>query len=178
MERKEQILEKSRMRRLKEFLNGTMEKEEVKEILEEVRTEDIKRLVKIFREVIKEREGRRKTFKFTFEAKGYEWRKPYVARLKWYDGELERDFKDLVFEKKKRDVYVSGEYKAASGDIIEKRLSGADNDERYWYFIDNEGKEVEVAHIRDRERKKIVINYLKGEVTVEELLESVSAAKK
>ena len=178
MERKEQILENARWRRLKEFLDGTMEDGEVKVILEEVGTEELKRMVKIFREVIKEREGRRKTFKFTFEAKGYEWRKPYVAKLRWYDGELMRDFKDLTFEKNRRDVHVHGEYKAASGDIIEKRLSGADEDERYWYYIDEEGKEVEVAHIRERKKKRIVVSYLKGEITEKELLESVSTAKK
>ena len=177
MEKKEQILEKSRMRRLKEFLNGTMEEEEVKDILEEVKTEDIKRMLKIFRDVIEEREGNRKIYKFTFRANGYDWKKPYVAKLKWND-ELEREFKDLAFKRNRRDVYVYGDYEAASGDIIEKRLSSCESDERYWYIVDEKGKEVEVAHIKDKVRKKKVISYLKGELTANELLESVSAAKK
>ena len=179
MEKKEQILEKARWRRLREFLNGTMEEEEVKDILKEVETEDIKRMLKIFREVIEEREGNRKTYKFTFKANGYDWKKPYVAKLKWNgEGELEREFKDLVFERNRRDVYVYGDYEAASGDIIEKRLSSCESDERYWYIVDEKGKEVEVAHIKDKVRKKKVIKYLKGEITANELLESVSAAKK
>ena len=168
MER-EKILEKSRWRILKEFLNGTMEEDEVKDVLKEVRTEDIKRLLKIFGDVIEEREGNKKAYKFSFKAYGYDWKKPYVARLKW-DGELKREFKDLIFEKNKRDVVVYGDYEAFTGDIIEKRLNGSKSDERFWYLINDEGEEVEVADIKDKVRKKKVISYLKGEITAEELL--------
>ena len=169
MEKKEQILEKGRMRKLKEFLNGTMEEEEVKEVLEEVETEDIKRMLKIFKEVVEEREKGKKEYKFEFDAVGHRRMKPYVARLVIEEGKIERKFMKLVFEQKGSKARVHGEYKAEAGQIIEKRLNGSKDDERYWYLIDEEGKEVEVAHIKDKVRKKKVIDYLKGEITADEL---------
>ena len=177
MEKKEQILEKSRMRRLKEFLNGTMEEEEVLEILEEVELEDIKRIIRLFEKAKKRKEGGKK-YKFKFDATGHRRMKPYVAKLLVEEGKLERKFMDLIFEQNGSSVRVYGEYKAEAGDIIEKRLNGSRNDERYWYVVTEEGEEVEVANIKNKTEKKRVIDYLKGEIKLNELLESVPAARK
>ena len=171
MERKEEILERSRARKLKEFLNGTMEEEEVLEILEEVELEDIKRMIKLFEKAKQRKEGgKKKEYKFKFDAEGHRRMKPYVAKLAVEDGKLERKFMNLTFVQNGSSVRVHGEYKAEVGDIIEKRLSGNKDDERIWYIVDEEGKEVEVANIKDKTKKKKVISYLKGEITAEELL--------
>ena len=170
MEKKEQILEKGRMRRLKEFLNGTMEEEEVKDILKEVETEDIKRMLKIFREVIEEREEGKKEYKFKFDAVGHRRMKPYVARLVVEEGKIERKFMNLTFEQKGSKVHVHGEYKAEAGQIIEKRLNGSKKDERYWYLILKDGSEKEVASIDNPKEKQRVIDYLKGKIASEELI--------
>ena len=168
MER-EKILEKSRWRILKEFLNGTMEEDEVLDILEEVEIADIRRLIKLFEKAKQRKEGGKK-YKFTFEAEGYRRMKPYVARLLVEDGKIERKFKDLVFEQNGSKVRVHGEYFAEVGDIIEKRLNGSKSDERYWFIVDEEGKEIELTSIKDKAGKKKVVDYLKGEVTKEELI--------
>ena len=50
---------------------------------------------------------------------------PYVARLYWQDGKLQREFFDLHKEWGKKEVTVSGTYKAKTGDIIEIRTGEA-----------------------------------------------------
>ena len=178
MERKEKILENARWRRVREFLDGTMEEDEVLDVLDllEIRVDDMQRMIRIFEKAIKRRVGGGKRYKFTFEAEGHRRMKPYVARLMLDDEGIERRFMNLIFEQNGSKVRVHGEYFAEVGDIIEKRLNGNKNDERYWYIVNEEGKEVELTNIKDKAGKKKVVDYMKGLISVNELLESVSAA--
>ena len=112
-------------------------------------------------------------FEFSFEAtsdprKGV----PYVAKLVYRNGKLEREFYNLNRTWGKNMVTVSGKYKAKSGDIIERR-SGASwkNDYRYWFLVTPDGKQVKVADIDDSEAKVQVIEYLKGNLKAEDLVE-------
>ena len=180
MERKEVILENARWRRVREFLNGTMEEDEVLDMLDllDVEVDDLRRMIKVFEKAIRRKEGSRKRHKFVFDAKGHRRMKPYVAKLKVEDGELERKFMNLVFEQNGNGVRVHGEYFAEEGDIIEKRLSGNRDDERYWYIVNEEGKEIELTSIKDKAGKKKVFDYMKGLISVKELLESVPIAAK
>ena len=179
MERKEKILENARWRRVREFLNGTMEEDEVLDMLDllEIRVDDMQRMVRIFEKAIKRRVGGGKRYKFTFEAEGHRRMKPYVAKLRIEDNELERKFMNLIFEQNGSKVRVHGEYFVEVGDIIEKRLNGNKDDERYWYIVNEEGKEIELTSIKDKAGKKKVFDYMKGLISAKELLESVSSKK-
>jgi hypothetical protein len=97
--------------------------------------------------------------------------KPYVARLYWNEGKLQREFKELEQTRGKKEVNVSGTYTAKTGDIIEKRTGGSwKNDYRAWYFISETGDQICVADIDNASDKGRVQNYLKGKITAEELL--------
>lgn len=113
-----------------------------------------------------------KEFEFEFSAtsdprKG----KPYVARLYWQDGKLQRDFYDLNRQWGKKEVTVSGTYKAKAGDIIEQRSGGSwKNDYRAWYLVTADGEQVIVADINDSKEKARVTEYLQGKIKAEELI--------
>ena len=113
-----------------------------------------------------------KEFTFEFSAtsdprKG----KPFVARLYWQDGKLQRDFYDLNRQWGKKEITVSGTYTAKAGDIIEQRSGGSwKNDYRAWYLVTEDGKQVRVADIDSSENKAKVTEYLQGKITAEELL--------
>jgi hypothetical protein len=113
-----------------------------------------------------------KEFEFEFSAtndprKGM----PYVARLYWEDGKLQREFFDLHKEWGKKEVTVSGTYKAKAGDIIEQRSGGSwKNDYRTWYLVTEGGEQIAVADINDSEQKMRVTEYLQGKISADELL--------
>ena len=113
-----------------------------------------------------------KEFTFEFSAtsdprKG----KPFVARLYWQDGKLQRDFYDLNRQWGKKEITVSGTYTAKAGDIVEERSGGSwKNDYRAWYLVTEDGKQVRVADIDSSENKAKVTEYLQGKITAEELL--------
>jgi len=113
-----------------------------------------------------------KEFEFEFSAtcdprKG----KPYVARLYWEDGKLQRSFYDLNRQWGKKEVTVSGVYTAKAGDIIEIRSGGSwKNDYRAWYLVTEGGEQVMVADIDSSEQKMRVTEYLRGKISAAELL--------
>ncbi len=113
-----------------------------------------------------------KEFEFEFSAtsdprKG----KPYVARLYWQDGKLQRDFYDLNRQWGKKEITVSGTYKAKAGDIIERRWGGRwKNDYRAWYLVTEDGEQIEVADIDKSRDKARVTEYLQGKITAEKLI--------
>jgi len=97
--------------------------------------------------------------------------KPYVARLYWQDGKLQRDFYDLSRQWGKNVVTVSGTYTAKAGDIIEQRSGGSwKNDYRAWYLVTEDGEQVMVADIDSSIDKAKVTEYLQGKITAEELI--------
>jgi hypothetical protein len=111
-------------------------------------------------------------FKFEFSAtndprKGM----PYVARLYWEDGKLQREFFDLHKEWGKKEVTVSGTYTAKAGDIIEIRSGGSwKNDYRAWYLVTEEGEQITVADIDNSKDKARVTEYLQNKISAAELL--------
>ena len=97
--------------------------------------------------------------------------KPYVARLYWEDGKIQRSFYDMNRQWGKHEITVSGTYKARVGDIIEQRSGGSwKNDYRSWYLVTADGKQVMVADIDNSEQKMRVTEYLQGKISAEELL--------
>ena len=165
-----EVMEKRKWRQIKEFLNndGYFESEEVQEIIAEVKTENLKDLIRFLQEEVDKRENKKKEFEYEFEGRGNRRSQPYVARLIVKNGKLEREFKKLFREWERKEVYVYGKYTASPGDIIEKRLNG--EDERYWYLILEDGSEKKVASIDNPKEKQRVDEYLKGKITAEELL--------
>jgi len=97
--------------------------------------------------------------------------KPYVARLYWQDGKLQRSFYDMSRQWGKHEITVSGTYKAKAGDIIEIRSGGSwKNDYRSWYLVTADGEQVMVADINDSKEKARVTEYLQGKIKAEELI--------
>lgn len=95
---------------------------------------------------------------------------PYAAKLYYEDVGLERSFFDFDKEWGKRNVTVSGTFKARTGDIIEQREGGSwNNDYRYWYLVDNDGKLRKVADINNSQEKSKVKQYLQNKITMEDL---------
>ena len=145
-----------------------------REVLLKLSEKDLKNLQRMIQEELERRKrGNKKEFEFHFEATSHvpKW-KPYVARLKVRDGKVEREFKDLERVNGKKEITVFGSYTAAAGDIIEKREGGSwKNEYRYWYLVTEDGREIKVASISDSKEKQRVISYLKGEITVDELVE-------
>ena len=113
-----------------------------------------------------------KEFEFEFSAtsdprKG----KPYVARLYWEDGKLQRSFYDMSRQWGKHEITVSGTYTAKAGDIIEIRSGGSwKNDYRAWYLVTADGEQVMVADINDSKEKARVTEYLQGKIKAEDLI--------
>lgn len=95
---------------------------------------------------------------------------PYVARLYWQDGKLQRAFFDLSRQWGKKEVTVSGTYKAKAGDIIEIRTGGSwKNDYRAWYLVTKDGEQIKVANIDSSKEKARVTEYLQGKIKAAEL---------
>ena len=150
-------------------------KQLITEELSKTSDEELKEVLEVIREELERRrkEGNNKKFEFYFEAteNTAKRKNPYVARLFIKNGKLEREFKNLLRTYGKGEVTVYGNYTAAIGDIIEKRHGGSwKNEYRYWYLVTEDGQEIEVANISSSKQKQRVISYLKGEISVEELL--------
>ncbi len=101
--------------------------------------------------------------------KGY----PYVAKLVWKDGKLEREFYKLKKSYGKKTITVWGHFAAEDGDVIEMREDASwKNDYRYWYLV-LKGKLYLLTRTSDSQRKRYVIDYLSGELTMEEMLSAL-----
>ena len=145
---------------------------EIVEVLKIIPIEQLESLRTIINSLIEEKiEKNKNEYEFEFNAtndprKGV----PFVERLVWENGKLERKFYDLEKTYGKNEVTVFGKYKAKDGDIIEIRKGGSwKNDYRYWYIVQG-GKLIFVAHIDNAKDKADVIRYSKGEITADELL--------
>jgi hypothetical protein len=101
--------------------------------------------------------------------KGY----PYVAKLVWRDGKVEREFYNLKREYGKKRVTVWGHFTAEDGDVVEMREDASwKNDYRYWYLV-YKGKLYYLADASNSQRKRYVIDYLSGDLTMEEMLSAL-----
>lgn len=140
------------------------------EMLKNMPTKELEQLIELIKAEIESRKPKDE-FTFTFEAtsdprKGV----PFVAKLTFKDGRIQREFFDLSRTYGKKQITVSGTYTAKAGDIIEKRTGGSwKNDYRAWYLVTETGEEILVADIDDSKKKLQVEKYLKGEITMEQL---------
>ncbi|WPX08138.1 hypothetical protein [Caldicellulosiruptor danielii] len=93
-----------------------------------------------------------------------------LQKLVWNGEKIEREFFDLQKTYGRKNVLVHGKYKAREGDIIEIRTGGSwKNDYRSWYVV-HDGQLVKVADIDSAKEKLVVEKYLKGDLSLEELL--------
>ena len=143
------------------------------ENLKNMSIEELERLITEANRVLTEKKrALTNEFEFEFSAtndprKGM----PYVARLYWEDGKLQREFFDLHKEWGKKEVTVSGTYTAKAGDIIERRWGGSwKNDYRAWYLVTADGEQITVADIDNSKEKARVTEYLQGKINMAELL--------
>jgi len=98
---------------------------------------------------------------------------PYVAKLVWKDNKLEREFYDLKRQYGKKMVTVWGTFEAEDGDIIEMREGASwKNDYRYWYLV-WKGDLYTLTRTTDSERKRVVVDYLSGEITMEDMVKQL-----
>ena len=141
--------------------------------LKEMTIQELEELISEATRVLAEKKrSESKEFEFEFSAtsdprKG----KPYVARLYWQDGKLQRSFFNLNRQWGKNEVTVSGTYTANAGDIIERRWGGSwKNDYRAWYLVATDGEQITVADIDDSAAKARVAEYLQGKINMAELL--------
>ena len=141
--------------------------------LKEMTIQELEELIAEAGKVLAEKKrNESKEFEFEFSAtsdprKG----KPYVARLYWRDGKLQRAFYDLNRQWGKNVVTVCGTYTAKAGDIIERRRGGSwKNDYRSWYLVTEDGEQVVVADIDSSKDKARVTKYLRGKISAAELL--------
>ncbi len=141
--------------------------------LKEMTIQELEELIAEASKVLAEKKrDESKEFEFEFSAtndprKGI----PYVARLYWQDGKLQRDFYELNRQWGKKVVTVSGTYKARVGDIIEQRSGGSwKNDYRAWFLVTENGEQVLVADIDSSRDKTKVTEYLQGKISAAELL--------
>ncbi|MGF3536897.1 MAG: hypothetical protein ACQXXE_08720 [Candidatus Bathyarchaeia archaeon] len=111
-------------------------------------------------------------FEFTFSAENDPRKRiPYVAKLKLTDGKITREFYPMSRTWGHRSVHVYGTYHAQVGDIIEIRWGGSwKNDYRDWYVVNENGQLKMCCSIYDSEKKFVVLQYLGGKITLNELL--------
>jgi hypothetical protein len=151
--------------------------EEIAKLLEEMSIEELEELIAYASGVLRRKKeglGLKKEYKFNFEVtmdprKGF----PYVARLVWKDGKIEREFYNLKKQYGKRQVTVWGTFEASEGDVIEMRTGASwRNDYRAWYLVHKSNLYL-LTWISDSRKKKVVIEYLSGKITMEELMSAL-----
>jgi hypothetical protein len=161
------------MRRLLESVAGDIAK-----LLEEMSIEELEELIAYANGVLRRKKESlevKKQYKFDYEVtldprKGF----PYVARLVWRDGKVEREFYNLRKQYGKKQVTVWGTFEASDGDIIEMRTGASwKNDYRSWYLV-YKGKLYWLTLTGDSRRKSIVVDYLSGELTMEDLIDALN----
>jgi len=144
-----------------------------RQTLEAMGPTELETLLALTREVLaeKRRAAQQGDYEFSFKAtndprKGV----PYVARLRVVEGRLSREFVELRKTWGKKEITVSGTYRARPGEIIEIRTGGSwKNDYRSWYIVTPDGDLEEVASIDDSARKARVEAYLRGEIPAQRL---------
>jgi hypothetical protein len=97
----------------------------------------------------------------------------YVAKLVWKDGKVQRQFYDLKRQYGKKTVTTWGTFEAEDGEVIEMREGASwKNDYRNWYLVLN-GKLYHLADIDDATKKRFVIDYLSGDITMQQMIDAL-----
>ena len=157
------------------------------EILRQAKELDVdivERLIQSLQEMVREKRNKQKEevnkkkefiFKFdvTFcpsERQVYAG-KAFVSSDGFLRPQIFKSLKTRIARNKKDKLRTKGEYRACAGDIIVKRLGGDwKTDKKYWYLVTEDGKEVQVALYNNKEQQQRVIEYLKGKITMNELI--------
>jgi hypothetical protein len=152
--------------------------EDIAQLIEEMTVEELEEMIAYANGVLKRKkeavEPAKKKYRFKFKAtldprKGF----PYVARLFWGDGKIERDFYSLKKQYGKKFVTVWGTFEAQEGDVVEMRIDASwKNDYRAWYLV-HSGNLYLLTWISDSSGKAVVIDYLSGEITMEGLMKKL-----
>lgn len=152
--------------------------EDIAKLLEEMSIEELEELIAYANGVLRRKKESlevRKRYRFDFDVtmdprKGF----PYVARLVWKDGKIEREFYNLMRQHGKKQVTVWGTFEASDGDVIEMwTWASWKDDYRSWYLV-YKGKLYWLTSTDDSRRKSIVVDYLSGELTMEELIDALN----
>ncbi len=142
--------------------------------LKEMNQEELINLKKEIENEMLRRGEDKKEYTFIFEATN-DPRKgtPYVAKLKWIDGKVEREFCNMQKIYGKKEVTISGKYVAKEGEIVEIRTGGSwKNDYRAWYLIHDDQEKL-VADIDDTKKRARITSYLQGLMTLDEILSDI-----
>ena len=134
--------------------------------------DEITMVIKVLEEELKERQRKTEVFEFYFEAKDVPRKAhPYVARLFWVNGKLRRKFYSFTREYKKDTVSIHGTYKAPAGAVLEAR-HGVDNTS--WYLVTSNGSQIPYGRQPNKDGKHILIEYLKDNLTLQEVEEDLN----
>ena len=129
--------------------------------------EEIQKIIKILEKELRQRE-RKENFNFYFSASNVPRKyHPYVARLFWAGNKIQRHFYNFKRSyHKDGTVSVYGHYEALPGNVLEKRFNEYG---RQWFIVLPNGKQKEIGFYADEEGKQIMIEYLKGNLTIDEV---------
>ena len=129
--------------------------------------DEIQKIVKILEEELKARQ-RKENFEFYFSASNVPRKyHPYVARLHWVNNKIQRHFYNFKRSyHKDGTVSVYGHYEALPGSVLEMRYN---ENGRQWFLVLPNGKLKEFGFYADEEGKQIMLDYLKGNLTLDEV---------
>lgn len=139
--------------------------------LEDGRTVEItdERLIELVKDHLAKQESNEYEFEFDSASdprKAY----PYVAKLVWEDGKLQRKFYNLEKLYGKKVVRVRGKFKAKNGDVIEMQKGGSWKNKYRYIYVVKDGKLIEVGDAIETKVQAKARDYLQGKIKLEELI--------
>jgi hypothetical protein len=152
--------------------------EEIAKLLEEMTIEELEELIAYASGVLKrkkESQEPKKRYRFEFDVTldtrlGF----PYAAKLVLKNGKVEREFYSLNRQYGKKEVTVWGAFEAEEGDVLEMRVGATwKEDYRGWFLVHN-GNLYLLTWITDSRKKKIVLDYLSGKITMQQLMSELN----
>ena len=136
---------------------------DLNKIIKMLTEDEIQKIIKILEEELKTRKNERNYyFNSSFVPRKYH---PYVAKLRFEDGRIKREFVNLKREYRFDEVKVHGVYKAAVGTVIEYRR----DEERFWCIVNSKGQLITYTAFSNKEGRGDIINYLKGKLTLDDI---------
>ena len=140
---------------------------DLNKVIKMLSKDEIQTIIKLLEEELEARQ-RKESFDFYFTASNVPRKyHPYVARLHWVNGRIQRQFYNFKRSyHKDGTVSVYGHYEALPGSVLEMRFNEYD---RQWFIVLPNGKLKEFGFYTDEEGKKIMTEYLKGNLSLEEV---------
>lgn len=134
--------------------------------------EGLRRLAERIAEEISRRETAPAEFTFNFDGLGTDDFKPYVARMYWKDGRVQRYFYDIPMDcSPSGKVTRTGTYSARGGSVVERRsiVDGVKLTEVYLVMKDGRDLRLIGKNPLDGDRE-LVRRYLTGDMSYEDIL--------